>query len=144
MGDIGSLLLGFVMAIFAIKFNDLNAPGSDINFLRIKAAPAVSVGVLIVPIFDTVRIFIVRILNKRSPFHPDKEHVHHYILELTGSHLKSTLIILFVNVLFIILAFLLSDLRIYQLFLILMGLATLVSFIPYYLVKKRRKNSVQV
>lgn len=142
MGDIGSLLLGFVMAIFAIKFNDLNAPGSDVVPF-IKAAPAVSIGILIVPIFDTIRVFFIRILKKRSPFHPDKEHVHHYMLELTGSHIKSTIIILFVNVLFIVIAFLLSDLRIYQLFLTLMILAFVVSLIPYFLVKKKRKRLAQ-
>jgi len=142
MGDIGSLLLGFVMAIFAIKFNDLNAPGSEIDMLRVKAAPAVSVGILIVPIFDTVRIFFIRILNKRSPFHPDKEHIHHYMLELTGSHIKATFVILFINALFIVFAFSLSNLRIYQLFLLLMGLATLLSGIPYFLVKRKRKKQL--
>jgi len=142
MGDIGSHLLGFVLAIFAIKYNDLNPPSGDFA-LYVKAAPAVSIGILIVPIFDTVRIFFIRIINKRSPFHPDKEHVHHYMLELTGSHTKATFVILFVNALFIVLAFFLSNLRIYQLFLLLMGLATIVSFIPYYLVKRRRKKLSQ-
>ena len=142
MGDIGSLLLGFVMAIFAIKFNDINGPASN-DPLWIKAAPAVSVGILIVPIYDTIRIFIIRLIKGRSPFHPDKEHVHHYMLELTGSHTKSTFIILTVNVIFIVIAFLLSDLRIYQLFLILMGLATIASSIPYFLVKQKRKRLAQ-
>ena len=140
MGDIGSLLLGFIMALFAIKFNEISAsiPGGDP--FKIVAAPAVSVGILIVPIYDTIRIFVIRIAHGRSPFHPDKEHVHHYMLELTGSHRKSTFIILAVNVVFIAIAFQFSYLRIFQLFLILLGLAAVVSAIPYYLVKQRRKN----
>lgn len=140
MGDIGSLILGFIMAIFAIKFCDVNASlGSDP--WRIMAAPAVSVGILIIPIYDTVRVFFIRIINGRSPFHPDREHVHHYLLELTGSHTKSTFILLAVNVIFIVIAFLLSDLRIHQLFLILMSLAVVFSSIPYFLVKKKRKKT---
>jgi UDP-N-acetylmuramyl pentapeptide phosphotransferase/UDP-N-acetylglucosamine-1-phosphate transferase len=139
MGDIGSLLLGFVMAIFAIKFNDLNAILRD-NPIRYYAAPAVSIGILIVPIYDTIRIFMVRLYHKRSPFHPDKEHVHHYMLELTGSHQKATAYILITNIAFIAVAISLSFLRNYQLFLILISLAAIVSAIPYFLVKKKRKR----
>ena len=139
MGDIGSLLLGFVMAIFAIKFNDINGSmGQDP--LRVIAAPAVSIGILIVPIYDTIRVSFVRIYHGRSPFTADREHVHHYLVDLTGSHKKTTAIILAVNNVFIAIAFLLSDLRIYQLTLILLGLAAITSSIPYYLVKKRRKK----
>jgi hypothetical protein len=127
------------MSIFAIKFNDINSSLGAHPF-RVYAAPAVSIGILIVPIYDTIRVFIVRMMHGRSPFLPDREHVHHYMLELTGSHQKSTMIILFVNVIFIILAFLLSDLRTYQLFLILIGLAAFASWIPYFLVKRKRKR----
>ena len=137
MGDIGSLLLGFIMAIFAIKFNEVNASLGPSPW-RIVAAPAVSIGILIVPIYDTIRVFIVRVIHGRSPFKPDREHVHHYLIELTGSHTKSTFIILAVNIVFIAIAFLLSSLRIYQLFLILIGLAAIVSTVPYFLVKRKR------
>lgn len=138
MGDIGSLLLGFIMAIFAIKFNDLNGPvlgGPD----RFTSAPAISMGILIVPIYDTIRVFIIRLYHKRSPFSADREHVHHYLVDLTGSHKKATFIILGFNVLFIAIAFLLSKLRIYQLTLILFALAAIFSYIPFYLVQKKKK-----
>ena len=141
MGDIGSLLLGFVMSIFAIKFNDLNnVMGQDP--LRIWAAPAVSIGILIVPIYDTVRVSIVRLFHGRSPFKADREHVHHYLVDLTGSHKKATGIILIFNVLFIAIALLLSDLRIYQLTLILITLAAILSSIPYYMIRKKRRSEV--
>jgi UDP-N-acetylmuramyl pentapeptide phosphotransferase/UDP-N-acetylglucosamine-1-phosphate transferase len=139
MGDIGSLLLGFIMSIFAIKFNDLNA-ALGAHPMRVVAAPAVSIGILIVPIYDTIRVFILRMVHGRSPFLPDREHVHHYMIELTGNHGKATAIILAVNVLFIILALLLSNLRNYQLFLILIFAAAMVSSIPYLLVKRKRKR----
>ena len=143
MGDIGSLLLGFIMAIFAIKFNDLNGSlGQDP--IRVVAAPAVSIGILIVPIYDTIRVSVVRLYHKRSPFSADREHVHHYLVDLTGSHKKSTYIILGVNVVFIAIAFMLSDLRIYQLTLILIGLAAVVSYIPFFLIQKKRKTDKPV
>lgn len=143
MGDIGSLLLGFIIAIFAIKFNEISASLPPEHPYKVVAAPAVSIGILIVPIYDTIRIFILRIVHGRSPFNPDREHVHHYLLELTGSHIRSTSIILVVNIIFIFIAFLLSDLRIHQLFLILIGLAAIVSAFPYYMVRNRRKKQAE-
>jgi len=139
MGDIGSLLLGFIMALFAIKFNEINASLGSHQW-RIVAAPAVSIGILIVPIYDTIRVFILRLSRGQSPFYPDRTHVHHDMLELTGSHTKSTAIILSVNVIIIIIAFLFSYLRIYQLTLILIGLAAIFSAIPHYLLKLKRKK----
>jgi len=142
MGDIGSLLLGFIMAIFAIKFNAINGNmGHDP--LRVIAAPAVSIGILIVPIYDTVRVSVIRLIHGRSPFSADREHVHHYLVDLTGSHKKSTFIILGFNVLFIVIALLLSDLRIYQLTLILLILAAIVSYVPYSLIQKRKRAEIQ-
>ncbi len=139
MGDIGSLLLGFVMSILAIKFNDLNFALGHAP-LRVSAAPAVSIGILIVPIYDTIRVFVVRLYHGRSPFSADREHVHHYLVDLTGSHKKVTFIMLTFNVLFIAISLLLSDLRIYQLTLILLTLAAILSSIPYFMIRKKRKS----
>ncbi|HEY9113461.1 MAG TPA: MraY family glycosyltransferase [Bacteroidales bacterium] len=135
MGDIGSLVLGFTMSIFAIKFNELNS--TYMGDFRIVAAPAVSIGILIVPIYDTIRVFTLRILKGRSPFSADRQHVHHYMVDITGSHKKATAIILAVNVAFIAIAILLSDLRIYQLTIILLALAAICSAIPFFILKKK-------
>jgi UDP-N-acetylmuramyl pentapeptide phosphotransferase/UDP-N-acetylglucosamine-1-phosphate transferase len=142
MGDIGSLLLGFIMAILAIKFNDINGSMGREEPFRIISAPAVSIGILIVPVYDTIRVSLVRLFHGRSPFSADREHVHHYIIELTGSHGKSTIIILLANIVFIAVSILLSKLRIYQLTLILFAMAAMVSYIPYYLVQKKRRPTV--
>jgi len=141
MGDIGSLILGFMLSIFAIKFIEFSRTPEvvDGNYF-IKAAPAVAIGILIVPIFDTLRVMMIRIYKGRSPFKPDKRHVHHYLLELTGSHRKTTTIILSVNVFFIILSFILSGLRIITLSVVIFALATLLTYIPYHLLKKRRQQ----
>ena len=141
MGDIGSLLLGFILSIFAIKFNELNhAPLADSVFY-IKAAPAVSIGVLIIPLFDTVRVMLIRMARGISPFKPDKRHVHHYLLELTGSHQKATSILLSVNLFFIVISFLLAHLHISQLMVVLLVLASLLTYIPYAMLKRRHKRN---
>ncbi len=142
MGDIGSLLVGFILSILAIKFNEFNHAIGEANPYFMKAAPAVSIGVLILPIFDTVRVMLIRMARGISPFRPDKRHVHHYLLEIMESHHKVTLILLSVNLLFIVFSFSFSDLRISVLLLILVVLASLLTYIPFLMVKKRRKKNI--
>ncbi len=143
MGDIGSLLVGFILSIFAIKFNELNHLSVIDSTYLIKAAPAVSIGILVIPIFDTLRVMTIRMARGISPFKPDKRHVHHYLLELTGSHKKATFILLLTNLFFIILSFSLGDMSVFKLIVILFALASFLTFIPYYLLRKRRmKNGI--
>jgi UDP-N-acetylmuramyl pentapeptide phosphotransferase/UDP-N-acetylglucosamine-1-phosphate transferase len=139
MGDIGSLLLGFITAIFVIKFNELNInPG---NPYFIHSSPAVSIGILILPVFDTLRVFIVRLNHKQSPFKADRGHVHHRILKLTNSHFKATLILILVNIGFIVLVFLLQNMSIYKLTLILLILAIALSYLPVLLLRMKKKQN---
>ncbi len=142
MGDIGSLLLGFILSIFAIKFNEINAAMNVGSAYFIKAAPSVSIGVLIIPIFDTIRVMLVRTMKGVSPFKPDKRHIHHYMLEITGNHQKATLILLFFNVLFILLSFWLRNMNISYHISMLILLAGILSFIPYYIVRRRHKKNI--
>lgn len=142
MGDIGSLLLGFILSILAIEFNEINVTMSASNVYFIKAAPSVSIGIMIIPLFDTVRVMLVRMMKGISPFKPDKRHLHHYLLEITGSHHKATLILLIFNVLFIILSFWFRNLSIGDHITMLIILAGTLSFIPFYIVRKRHKKNI--
>ena len=143
MGDIGSLMLGFMLSIFAIKFIELNRLATSLY--AIPSAPAIAIGILILPIFDTLRVFGIRIAKGKSPFKPDKRHVHHYLLELTGNHGKSTFILLTVNLGFIVLVVLLRDIGITLLVAVLFIISGILSYIPFRLVKiRRKKQSKQV
>lgn len=101
MGDTGSLLLGLICAVFAIKFISINEASTIYSF---HAAPAFAVAVLIVPAFDTLSVIVIRIANKKSPFKPDRNHIHHRLLRLGLSHSQTTAILAIINVLFIGLA----------------------------------------
>lgn len=142
MGDIGSLLIGFILSILAIEFNEINVTLNAGSVYFIKAAPSVSIGILIIPVFDTVRVMLVRMMRGVSPFKPDKRHLHHYLLEITGSHHKATFILLIFNVLFIVLSFWLRNLDVSIHSFILIAFAGILSFIPYYIVRKRRKKNI--
>jgi UDP-GlcNAc:undecaprenyl-phosphate/decaprenyl-phosphate GlcNAc-1-phosphate transferase len=140
MGDTGSLILGFFLAIMAIQFNQVNITlGGP---WHIRAAPAVSIGILMVPFFDTLRVFTTRILHNKSPFSADKTHIHHYLLQLGLSHLQATLVLFFTNILFILISFLLKDLTTAWLLIILLAIAFVLFHIPILLVDRKMKKQL--
>ena len=103
MGDTGSLLLGLVNSILVIKFiNSANVPG---GVIELPAAPAIGFAILMVPLFDTLRVFALRILDRRSPFSPDRNHVHHFLLDLGFSHKQITFTCVTANALFVAVAY---------------------------------------
>jgi UDP-GlcNAc:undecaprenyl-phosphate/decaprenyl-phosphate GlcNAc-1-phosphate transferase len=103
MGDTGSLLIGLIICVLTVKFNEINVlyRGS----FSINSAPAVSIGIVFIPLFDTLRVFTIRILRKRSPFSADKNHLHHRLLLFGFSHLTATAILLGLNLVLILIAF---------------------------------------
>lgn len=103
MGDTGSLLIGLLNSIFVIKFISIAADPS--MPLPLQSAPAIGFAILIVPLFDTLRVVGLRILSRRSPFSPDKNHIHHFLLDLGLSHKMITFTCLSANILFIGLAY---------------------------------------
>ena len=99
MGDTGSLLLGLINSILVIKFITLaDSPGVN---LPLASAPAIGFAILMIPLFDTLRVFGLRILDRRSPFSPDRTHVHHFLLDIGFSHKKITLSCVSLNMIFI-------------------------------------------
>jgi UDP-N-acetylmuramyl pentapeptide phosphotransferase/UDP-N-acetylglucosamine-1-phosphate transferase len=137
MGDTGSLFLGFIISILAIRFNEASVGVT--GAYAVPAAPAVSIGFLLIPIFDTLRVFITRIVRNKPPFSPDKTHIHHYLLELGLSHGKATLVLSLTGFMFIAISILLKDLTVFWLLFVLLSLATLLSAIPIYIVTRRRR-----
>ncbi|MBC5775804.1 undecaprenyl/decaprenyl-phosphate alpha-N-acetylglucosaminyl 1-phosphate transferase [Pontibacter sp. KCTC 32443] len=92
MGDTGSLLCGFIISVMAIQF---------IEMRQVSAAPSVAIGILFVPVFDTIRVFSIRIFNGRSPFIPDKNHVHHRLLAMGLNQISTVLTLAIINMLII-------------------------------------------
>lgn len=90
MGDTGSLVCGFLVAVMAVKF---------VETRMITNTPAVSIAILFIPILDTARVFLLRILSGKSPFIPDKNHVHHKLIEMGFSQLGTVMVLVLINVL---------------------------------------------
>ncbi len=98
MGDTGSLVVGTIMGVLVIQFNEFNI--DQTAPYAIFASPAVSFGILIYPLMDTLRVFSIRLSQKKSPFTADKNHTHHRLLALGLNHRQATYLILAINALF--------------------------------------------
>jgi UDP-N-acetylmuramyl pentapeptide phosphotransferase/UDP-N-acetylglucosamine-1-phosphate transferase len=83
MGDTGSLVLGFVIAVLCVRIIQLN-PDNGSTFL--PNAPGFAFSIVAVPVFDTIRVFAIRLWQGRSPFSPDKNHIHHLLTANGWSH----------------------------------------------------------
>ncbi|MES2519794.1 MAG: MraY family glycosyltransferase [Bacteroidota bacterium] len=92
MGDTGSLLVGFLLTMFALKFIQLNIE-YRFNPNASFSAPILAIVVLIVPIFDTLRVFIIRLKDKKSPFVGDRNHLHHILIDSGLSHFQASVIL---------------------------------------------------
>src|SRR6202050_2051490 len=95
MGDTGSLLIGLVSAILVVKFIN-TASSADVSY-PVMAAPAIVFTILLIPLLDTLRVFGIRIFYRRSPFSPDRNHIHHILLDKGFSHRAITIILVSIN-----------------------------------------------
>ncbi|WP_341834309.1 MraY family glycosyltransferase [Chitinophaga pollutisoli] len=136
MGDTGSLLVGLVNATLIVKFIDV--AGNPNGVMPLQAVPAIAFSVLIVPLFDTLRVFTIRMARGRSPFTADRHHIHHYMLALGLSHRQTTGIAVASNIAFILLAYNLQFLGTTALVFVVGGLALGGTTMLFYL--KRRKE----
>jgi len=108
MGDTGSLVLGTICTVVVIRFMELETVASAPAF---ESVATVAIGLLILPVFDTTRVFLQRLAKGKSPFQPDKNHIHHLLLETGLTHMQSTGILLLTNTGFLILALQLQNLN---------------------------------
>lgn len=83
MGDTGSLVLGFVVSILCIRLVQINGLTSD---PVIPHSPIFILGITMVPVFDTLRVFASRIWKGKSPFVADRTHIHHLLTNQGFSH----------------------------------------------------------
>lgn len=136
MGDTGSLVLGTIMAVLVIQFNEFNI--DQTAPYAILSTPAVSFGILIYPLMDTIRVFAIRILQKKSPFTADKNHTHHRLLVLGLNHKKATYIILFFNLLFTSAVIYFQWMGIFNLMIFNFVMGSVLILIPSYLVSVKK------
>lgn len=97
IGDGGTLVMGSVMSVFVIEVLYTGSHAAAYVDPNVGLVPF-TLAVLSVPVFDTLRVMLTRMLRGISPFHPDKTHLHHMFIELGCSHVATTLAILTLNI----------------------------------------------
>lgn len=145
MGDTGALLIGFALAVVTIKFIDYNHYLPEQTAFKLKSSVAIGISVIIVPLFDTLRVFISRAMKKRSPFSPDKTHLHHILMRLGFSHSGTTLIMIATNIGIICIALALDFLGDNILVPLIIGLCVLLSLMIDEILRakiRRKKKAI--
>jgi UDP-GlcNAc:undecaprenyl-phosphate GlcNAc-1-phosphate transferase len=96
MGDTGSLVVGLVLGLLTLKLMTLENAAAPFSF-NVEQLPLFLVGVLFIPVLDIMRVMALRAFKGVSMFKPDRNHMHHIIVDFGLTHGKASLFIGFVN-----------------------------------------------
>ena len=139
MGDSGALVIGFTISVLSILFvNSIwenNQVGTTIY--HPAGAVVVTLSVLFIPIFDSFRVFIARIMKGKHPFHADRTHIHHFLLDIGFSHSHTVSTLLTANFLVITIALFVQNLNPNFALGILLLVTMLLFCVLYYMRKNR-------
>ena len=141
MGDTGAWTLGLVTSVLILRFLECQTDPSY-GALVFRSAPAIALGLLSLPLIDTVRVFILRIARGRSPFAADRSHLHHLLIDAGFSHMQATAILVGTNILFIAVVTAFDPIGTHPLLVLIFFLAiALTQGLAYYSHRKRAQSS---
>lgn len=145
IGDGGTLLMGVIMSSFVINILKSDSLVAACSTDSIGLIPF-TLAVLVIPVFDTLRVMSLRIARATSPFNPDKTHLHHLLMDLHFSHVGTTGTEILSN-LFVIFGWWLSyrlgasiDVQLYV--VIIMGMGITFGFYRFARVQERKKSGI--
>ena len=139
LGDGGSLVLGFICSLYVMRVIQSG------NEVVSESTISLTLAVLAIPVFDTLRVMTARIVAKRSPFSPDKTHLHHMFIRLGYSHVITALNVIFLNGLVVLIWRLCKKLNLsgeVQLYVVIASGLLLTTGL-YYTVEYLEKNKPQ-
>jgi UDP-N-acetylmuramyl pentapeptide phosphotransferase/UDP-N-acetylglucosamine-1-phosphate transferase len=140
MGDTGSLLIGFCIAFLTLKFVAIDI--SNYNFLNFKPENGLIIvaTILCIPLLDLFRVVGVRLLNRKSPFSPDRNHSHHILIDNGLSHFNTSMLLGTINYVAVILMICLSTVFNSQLMFLILIMSFGSYVMVFYILKKRIKG----
>jgi UDP-GlcNAc:undecaprenyl-phosphate GlcNAc-1-phosphate transferase len=138
MGDTGSMVIGFMLAYQAISF--LHVTHNENVFSVITNPPVLVMAIFSFPLMDTLRVFIIRIIKKRSPFSADRNHIHHNLLSLGFKHWQISLIASLFVLFMVIIACNLSNISIHISLWYIVVISSVFSITPYLILRISQNN----
>jgi len=146
MGDTGSLIVGFFCAAIMILFLNKNETVVSEHGVKISNAVGLIAALFIYPIFDVMRIFTIRLKAKRSPFSPDKLHIHLLLSRLGLKHYQIVGVILVYTVIILAIYSMLTFLGLNEILIIciLFSFCFLCSYLLKWKVEKFKKDKKMI
>jgi len=140
MGDTGSLIIGFCISFFTLKFLSMDATSFGYSNFEAHDKLLLAFVILYIPFFDTSRVIGIRLLQKKSPFYPDRNHIHHILIDAGLSHKKTSLLLGCINLILIgMFLFLSTHLNSFLLLCILIG-SYVLFLVVFYILKQKISN----
>ena len=99
VGDAGSLFIGFWIATFLVTYITSSTYSISVESfaINLENIPVIAISIISIPVLDTLRVMLVRILNKKSPFSADRNHLHHILLDSGMTHLRTSIFLTVIN-----------------------------------------------
>ena len=134
MGDTGSMIVSFVLAVLAIKFFALDTTSLESAIINPTNKVWVLLSIIFIPFFDTTRVFTTRIIRHGKPFKADRSHIHHVIIDyLKLSHAKASILLASINLsVFIVILYLNTYLSSLWLGVLLTSIFIILSALLFY------------
>lgn len=143
MGDTGSMIIGFLIAVLAFKILMYQKEIESLGVLP-ENLPIIITSIISIPILDTIRVFIIRTINKKSFFIADRNHVHHIFVDRGFTHKKTTLFIVIINMIITSIIYLLSmKLDSFALLLVFILVSIIFYLVVFYMSKKNESSEVK-
>lgn len=138
MGDCGSMVIGLIIGAISLHYLSTQTLNANLRFFYPENRILFITAVLFIPLFDTFRVFIIRILSGRSPFEADRNHLHHILIDSGLSHLKSSILIGILNILVIVIFFVVSNK--FNNLIVIFVMFSLYAFVAFLFHKKKLRN----
>ena len=133
MGDTGSLVVGLILSILAINIIRHGLVTETIKLPN--KGPLLAIVILAIPLFDSLRVFVARIIKGRHPLSPGRGHIHHALLNLGFSHKKTSFILYFFAISIVFFSYFILEFNVNVSIAILSVISFILLYIPFYLLK---------
>ena len=135
MGDTGSLVVGMILSILAI--NCIKYGLVTETFKLQNKGPLLAISFLAIPLFDSLRVFVIRSIKGNGPLVAGRDHIHHAFLDLNYGHKYTSIVLCAISAFLILVSYFLLEYNVNVSIAVLAGVSYLVLFIPFYILKSK-------